>query len=346
MSKTQIPWTDEVWNPISGCTQVSAGCANCYAARMVNVRHSKNPKLPKYYGKPFDLIQCHEDALLLPLRRKKPQRIFVNSMGDLFHPGVPNAFIDKVFAVMGLCFRHTFQILTKRPERMRHYLAGIDTPFNIALAQRKIDSDLPCYMDADDGIWPLPNVQLGVSVEDQATANTRIPPLLETPAAFRFVSAEPLLAAIDLYEIIGIWQGARALINALTGETHQMIGYVSRTFYTPRLDLVISGGETGPRARPANTGWFRLLRDDCGAAHVPFHLKSLGEWAPGEYVKRTKGSVEAAILHNGGCDWWEYYRENLASTNGYRDDNPDAVYRIGKKAAGCMLDRRTWDGAL
>ncbi len=191
--KTGIAWTDATWNPVTGCSKVSQGCKNCYAEREWG-RLSANPKAMAYYGRAFTDIACHEDRLDQPLRWKKPRMIFVNSMSDLFHEDVPDDFIDRVFAVMALAENHTFQVLTKRPERMlRWFDPGFDNREHavgqamreIAAARGGDDAGLP--------EWPLPNVWLGVSVEDHATADERIPLLLQAPAAVRWVSAEPLI---------------------------------------------------------------------------------------------------------------------------------------------------------
>ncbi len=196
--KTGIAWTNATWNPVTGCTKVSQGCKHCYAEREW-ARLSANPKATAYFGLAFTDVACHEDRLDQPLRWEKPRLIFVNSMSDLFHEAVPDDFIDKVFAVMALAEQHVFQVLTKRPERMwrwfdpehdnREHAVG-QAMREIAASRGSNDAGLP--------EWPLPNVWLGVSIEDQATADARIPLLLQTPAAVRWVSAEPLLGPIEI----------------------------------------------------------------------------------------------------------------------------------------------------
>lgn len=207
-AKTGISWTDSTWNPVTGCSKVSAGCKHCYAER----------EWPRFYGqtevvvplphgpivahgvrltemaikRPFTHVLCHEHRLEHPIRWQRPRRIFVNSMSDLFHADVPDTFIDQVFAVMAVCRRHTFQVLTKRPERMRSYLADEYVHDRILAHEIRISG---AQEPAD---WPLPNVWLGISAENQPTADERVPLLLQTPAAVRFVSAEPLLGPIDL----------------------------------------------------------------------------------------------------------------------------------------------------
>ena len=255
--KSGIAWTDSTWNPVTGCSKVSQGCKHCYAEREWG-RLSANPKATNYYGRSFSDIACHEDRLDQPLRWKKPRMIFVNSMSDLFHEDVPDAFIDQVFAVMALAGQHTFQVLTKRPARMlRWFDPGFDNREHavgqamreIAAARGGDDAGLP--------EWPMPNVWLGVSVEDQATADERIPLLLQTPTAVRWVSAEPLLERVE----IGF-----AMPWRVTGAA-----------YGQTLDWVVCGGESGgPKARPMHVEWVNKLRLDCEKAGVPFFMKHLG----------------------------------------------------------------------
>lgn len=234
--KTGIEWTDATWNPVTGCAKVSAGCKHCYAER----NWGRLQHLPAYAGRAFTDVATHADRLLQPLSWKRPRRIFVNSMSDLFHQDIHDDFIGMVFRTMARAPQHTFQVLTKRAERMQHLLTHPKT--------RGFVGDAP---------WPLPNVWIGVSVEDQATADKRIPLLLDTPAAVRWISAEPLLAPIDLAE------------HGLHGGPGQ-------------LDWVVVGGESGPKARPMHPEWARGLRDQCSAAGVPFLFKQWGEWLPSD----------------------------------------------------------------
>lgn len=271
MDKTKIAWTDATWNPIRGCSRVSEGCRNCYAEAMA-ARFS-GPGLP-YEGLAADgrwtgKVRLVPKHLADPLRWRKPRRIFVNSMSDLFHEGLPDEYIDKVFAVM--CIgnaspQHTFQILTKRPERMRAYMSDPKTPFRVH-SQIVHDITVKGYYPNEGGCdwratpWPPPRVWLGVSVEDQRTADERIRLLTETPAALRFVSAEPLLGPIDLRIDLSSW--ARPLMFG--GEI---------VFHA--LDWVIVGGESGPKARPCDVGWIRQIVKDCAATKVPVFVKQLG----------------------------------------------------------------------
>lgn len=280
---TKIEWTDATWNPITGCSVVSPGCTNCYAMRLAGTRLAHHPSRagltrdtkagPVWTGE----VRLNEQWLDQPLRWKRPRMVFVCAHGDLFAEGVPDAWIDKVFAVMALSPQHTFQVLTKRSARMREYLSHERRPHQVARAavdlflHRKLPSRMPLHdrwpvksigdIDLPHDItlqtWPLPNVWLGVSVEDQTRANDRLKYLIATPAAVRWVSAEPLLGPVDL--------------------THW---FHSPMDMAKRLDWVVVGGESGPGARPMHPDWARSLRDQCAAAGVPFLFKQWGEWWP------------------------------------------------------------------
>lgn len=264
--KTGITWTDATWNPVTGCTKVSQGCKHCYAEREW-VRLSANPKATAYYGRAFTDVACHEDRLDQPLRWKRPRMIFVNSMSDLFHEDVPDTFIDKVFAVMALAEQHVFQVLTKRPERMHAYLTSKNRADIIG------EKAMPIVSKNDFGLleWPIKNVWLGVSVEDQATADERIPPLLQTPAAVRWVSAEPLLNKIDLTHLE---LDPFNYYNALTGDTIML----NRTIIPMEntLSWVVVGGESGNSARALNAQFLYALVSQCKAAGTPVFVKQLG----------------------------------------------------------------------
>ena len=217
---TSIEWTDATWSPVTGCTRVSAGCDHCYSARMTHrlemMGQEKyrgltvvNPKGDRHFN---GVVKTHEAVLAEPLKWKKPRRIFVNSMSDTFHREVPFEFIDRIFAVAALCPQHTFQILTKRPERTAEYLksrspsifqAAGDWP--VMAVARKIAKGHGSNLVNEAAViaWPLPNLWLGTSVEDQARADERIPHLLRCPAAIHFISAEPLLGPVDFSRWIG-----------------------------------------------------------------------------------------------------------------------------------------------
>jgi protein gp37 len=240
-TNTGIAWTDATWNPVRGCALVSHGCTNCYAMKQAHRFSGKGGAYegltkmtshgPTWTGK----VRCIPELLDVPLRWKKPRRIFVNSMSDLFHEDVPESFIDRVFAVMTQCERHTFQVLTKRPQRMRDYVYDW---------MRRSQS------------WLTPNIHLGVSVEDQETANDRIPLLLQTPAAVRFISAEPLLEEVTIFSIDGP-------IDSYDGMASP-------------LHWVIVGGESGPKARPLDLRWARSIVEQCAMVSVPVFIKQLG----------------------------------------------------------------------
>ena len=266
--KTGIAWTDATWNPVTGCTKVSAGCKHCYAERVFPRAYAgqtidvalppegawRNPEMAKRPRR-FTDVMTHPDRLDQPLRWRKPRRVFVNSMSDLFHDDVPDAFIAQVFAVMAGAWQHTFQILTKRPERM-HRL--IDSEVFYEAFSRAV-YELFDDPGASADWWPLPNVWLGVSVEDQATADQRIPLLLETPAALRFVSYEPALGPVDFVRAVN------------------QLDWLSPASLTPGgIDWIIVGGESGPNARPFDVDWARNTIRQCRASGVACFVKQLG----------------------------------------------------------------------
>lgn len=253
--KTGIAWTDSTWNPVRGCTPVSAGCAHCYA-RTFAERWRGIPGHPFEQG--FD-VRLVPEALDLPLHWRKPRRIFVNSMSDLFHEAVPEDFIVGVFEVMARVPQHTYQVLTKRPDRMRRFMESWQ--------RGELTGVLSGDRESTGYKTPLPNVWLGVSVEDQAAADERIPHLLATPAALRFLSCEPLLGPVSLQPTIDAWarQVASAVVNSRRLPS-----------LPPRLGWVIIGGESGPGARPCDLAWIRSLLAQCRAAAVPAFVKQLG----------------------------------------------------------------------
>lgn len=308
MGNSAIEWTDKVWNPVTGCTKVSQGCKNCYAERV----------FPRPYpGRAFTDVRTHPDRLEDPLCWRKPAKIFVNSMSDLFHESVPDQFITDVFGIMALAHWHSFQVLTKRPQRMLEYLAGGDHGILAQFAAIQVGGGIgPKSMfraldikrrDSVDWAWPLPNVWLGVSVEDQATADERIPLLLNTPAAVRFISAEPLLGWIVLHE------AAQPEVNV-----DWLRGFDGCDPAIPGLDWVIVGGESGPKARAMQSEWAQGLRLQCQAANVPFFFKQWGEWLGGS--------------QDGNPD---VRPQSLNSS--------DQAVRVGKLAAGRLLDGVEWN---
>lgn len=282
---TAIQWTDRVWNPVSGCTKVSKGCQHCYAERQAD------RKLPKggFTDRPFTEVRTHANRLDIPLHWRKPQRVFVNSMSDLFHEDVPGDFIDQVFAVMALCPQHTFQVLTKRPWRMRDYLSGSDYRNEQISIEAESMSGTDRHTEDLQPRWrlPLPNVWLGVSVEDQATADERIPVLLETLAALRWVSYEPALGPVDFGKAGGlpVYRFADKPIEMIDGLTGRSLGFSAALAGSWRrhdgnmhswLNWIVVGGESGPGARPFDIAWARRTVEQCKAAGVACFVKQLG----------------------------------------------------------------------
>ncbi len=361
---SSIEWTDATWNPVRGCTRVSEGCRNCYAEIMAArfsdpgqwgegfatiVRLPKGELDHRWTGK----VALIEDALDWPLRwrgskqahaERRPSRIFVNSTADLFHDSLPDETIDKVFAVMALAPQHVFQVLTKRPERMRAYFRDRQTSNRVGDAMAAISDaadrhgirhDHPgwCFDPAGVDWEPLSNVWLGVSAEDQATWDERTAHLIATPAALRFVSVEPMLGPVVARGTL--MQGADPGRCLRCRRTHGFsrcpnTGGIARRRADngPRdrgcgcfvraeapIAWVICGGESGHGARPMDPAWARRLRDDCEAAAVPFFFKQWGEWL-------GAGQDGAAI----GDDVWI--------------NCSDAPIRTGKKVAGARLDGR------
>ena len=350
--QTKIEWTDATWNPITGCSIVSSGCTNCYAMNLAGTRlrnHESRKGLTKQVnGKHVwtGEVRFNDGWLDQPLRWSKPRMIFVCAHGDLFAEGVPDEWLDQIFAVMALCPQHTFQVLTKRPERMRDYLAAIVDSFHASpegMDQRfgEICVDLtasPCAAGKFEEVnWPLPNVWLGVSVEDQRRADERIPILLDTPAAIRWISAEPLLGPVDLKGLRKFNPKGLPWIDGLRGLVTRG-DYLARSpnecsFNTrvtipgelPGLDWVVAGGESGPYANPMHPDWARGLRDQCAAAGVPFLFKQWGEFGPafGPDLRPTglpwSGQAQRAVAHG------------TATVE-------QATRRLGKRRAGRLLD--------
>jgi protein gp37 len=318
-ANTSIQWTDRTWNPVRGCSIVSPGCVHCYAMKQAH-RFSGPGKPyegltklsarsgPQWTGK----VVTVESALLEPLSWRKPQRVFVNSMSDLFHEDVPDYFISEVFATMALAPRHTFQILTKRADRMRRWF---ECPGRVADVAVAIFKRYPNLRDAERESrsrvkdWPLPNVWLGVSVEDQQRADERIPLLLQTPAAVRFISAEPLLGPLNL--------------GALPRPAHfhsQPVGW--ETYLADRLHWVIVGGESGPGARPFDLAWARSIVQQCKAAGVACFVKQLGS----HVITRNDDGWEGDTPRSWPMD--TEYDEDLS---GYRDGYQGAPVRVRLK---------------
>lgn len=312
-----IEWTEATWTPIRArnkatgkvgwhCEHVTPGCEFCYAESM-NMRLGTGLPFKPGHRKQIEIC-LDENMLSQPIRWKRARMIFVCSMTDLFADFVTDAMIDKVFAVMALAPQHTFQVLTKRADRMRDYMSKRDSRDRhsamtyAALMASTGQWNTPAL---DLKSWPLPNVWLGVSAEDQRRADERIPLLLGTPASVRFISAEPLLEQIDFS------------LSQRTNANGTKRGIVGAGVDLGTIDWVIAGGESGRNARPMHPDWARSLRDQCSAAGVPFFFKQWGEW-----VTETQ-SPEDAVLPS-----WS------------RRQNGVQVWRTGKKAAGSLLDGR------
>lgn len=302
---TKIEWTDEVWNPIVGCSKASEGCRNCYAFELHNRRHKGWglgwDEAPAQYRKPFSEIQLFPDRLDKPLKWRDPRRIFVNSMSDLFHEDVPDDFIIRVWETMAGAPQHIFQILTKRPKRMLEWVDKYGT--NIKTGDAALD-----------------NVWLGVSVENQETANERIPLLLQTPAAVRFISMEPLLGPVNIFDVddnIGLEGSAPGFSDK------------------PQLHWIIVGGESGKNARPMHPDWVRDIRDQATAANIPFFFKQWGEWVPANpnwYLGDDRLQIVKGNLIHKGSRGQVVMPENKF----------EWLKKVGKKKAGRLLDGRTW----
>lgn len=356
--RTTIEWTDATWNVIGGCTRVDEGCRNCYAEIMA-ARFSGPGQwgegLAQIVGQPGKTdhrwtgkLRFNESALDKPLRWRKPRRIFVNSTSDLFHQWVPDKWIDRVFAVMALCPQHTFQILTKRPERAREYLAGLGAAGPLDIFVRGGGRLLKAaeYSTRNSARvefqpvqrWPLRNVWLGTSISDQASADLRIPHLLNTPAAVRFVSAEPLLGPLILDDMCDGWK----FYDALRGNWWHDSEPPRIEHGKPRLDLVIVGGESGPGARPMHPDWARSLRDQCEAAGVAFFFKQWGEWESSLDRDRDdpdwRANYSTNYVDRGKSKWL-----NLAGGSGFHGERFHVMRKVSKSRAGRLLDGRTWD---
>lgn len=309
MHKSKIEWTETTWNPIRGCSRVSEGCRNCYAESIAN--RFKGDGLPynlvmtdkgNWNGK----IEFLPHKLTEPLNWNTPKLIFVNSMSDLFHENNSIENIAAIFAVMYLCPKHTFQVLTKRSSRMQLVLSD-QSFYDLVLTQaNKIRRQFPNHKDcgiSDPTRFPHKNVWLGVSIEDQKTADERIPELLNTPADLHWISAEPLLGKVDL--------------------THLLDGN-SKKFapWWHELNWVVCGGESGPGARPMHPEWVESLRDQCQEFSTPFFFKQWGEWAPNCMCGKEKPCKEIDRPKPGKLG---------------------VMFRCGKKGSGRKLKNKIWD---
>ena len=359
MNKTKIEWTDYTWNPVTGCHKVSRGCKHCYAETLTK-------RFGKAWGKQsFRDVQIHEERLIEPLEMGEKlhgKRVFVCDMSDLFHKDVPFEFIAKVFAVMALCPLTTFQVLTKQPGRAIEYFKkyeyfGLPDDRELEeivcgqfdhLLYDKETHQLSDYLKKAGWFWdnyktefgnesnlifennaPIKNIWIGTSCEDQATANERIPLLLQIPAAVHFLSCEPLLEKIDLDE----W------LNECGGSA---------------IDWVIAGGESGRGAQPLHPDWVRSLRNQCKAAKVPFFFKQWGEYLPYEPVQppyyrncATTMEYDGHIMNHidpetseaGKFDGHRWFDPMDAITLCLETNSPDCTFlRMGKSNTLNFLD--------
>lgn len=329
MNTTSISWTEKTWNPVTGCAPVSEGCQNCYAKRMAQ-------RLRGRCGYPADepfRVTLHPEKLDEPLRMRKPSRIFVCSMGDLFHEDVPGRFINEIWITMINAKKHTFMVLTKRPERLLSWTRTAAKAKGWPVEE----------------IWP-DHVWLGVTAENQARADERVPVLLQVPAAVRLVSVEPMLGPMDIESYLtppservcsNCWQYREADYQEAPGtcvdlgvsvqpnaaacggfEDRWVDDFESAREWLGRIDWVICGGETGSGSRPMHPDWVRSLRDQCQIARVPFHFKSWGAWAP----------------NYAGCPPCAF--SQLVSDG---NDGVLKMWRVGAKQSGRLLDGREWD---
>lgn len=323
---THIEWADATWSPVTGCTRVSPGCVNCYIdwapPFRIEGRHftdrdgNRSHEIGSTTG-----VRLHPDRLDWPLRKRswRGKRVFVCSLADLFHDAVPDEFIARVFAVMALTPETTYQVLTKRPARMRALLSSEsfeENLYDIAVYNLASHGSISWEQCKGAPTFPLPNVWLGVTVEDQERADQRIPILLDTPAAVRWLSCEPLLGPVNLGRAVGTYYG---------GDPRED---------ESGIDWVVVGGESGPGARPMHPDWARSLRDQCAAAGVPYLYKQWGEWAPGgEGVGPLRDTDR------------EVYIGDVLTDPAWKGlPARQIMRRVGKKRAGRVLDGLTHDG--
>ena len=302
---SKIEWTDHTFNPWLGCTKVSPACDHCYAERDMDHRFGR---VKWGHGQPRQKTSHANWQKPLAWNRKAEKegrryRVFCASLADVFDNEVPDEWRDELFALIAITPHLDWLLLTKRPQVARKYLTSADQ----ARVPKMIGED-----------WPLPNVWLGVSVENQDMADTRIPILLDTPAAKRFLSCEPLLGPVDINAYLPSLR-----IDGKQVEWPDGAGVV---------DWIIAGGESGPKARPSHPDWFRSLRDQCASAGVPFLFKQWGEWLP-----HGQALVDGSINCLGQPDYrdrWHRFDDS---------DETETSWRIGKARAGRLLDGRTHD---
>lgn len=340
--KSIIEWTDATWNPITGCSVVSAGCKHCYAMKLAGTRLQNHPSRqgltvdtkngPVWTGD----VRLNSEWLDQPIRWARQRMVFVCAHADLFHESVPDEWIDAIFGVMWACLYgrnerdgHIFQVLTKRAERMRDYFK---TDRREAWARSAVN-----YGGGTDpdGVWdqvigfdgPHPRIWLGVSVENQETSDERIPMLLDTPAAVRWISAEPLLGPINLRAVEH--PNYSVLADALGGVDSRGTGWGESIQPGPTLDWVVVGGESGPCSRPMHPEWARSLRDQCAKTGTPFMFKQWGEYSGADGI--TAKARDWKMVDDNG--------RTLQEAGSTANMGPVIhMAKIGKKAAGRLLD--------
>jgi protein gp37 len=359
MAKTKIEWATDSWNPIRAidratgkrgwyCEHATPGCEHCYSEAL-NRRFGTRVDYARQNRDRVELF-LDERILKAPLCWRDPRRIFVCSMTDLFAEFVPDEWIGQIWGVMALAPQHTFLVLTKRTERMRQWCSWVEDESGeknpaahgvaeLYVGHPAIAGKWPLDRERAIGVakrgWPLPNVWLGGSVEDQRRADLRIPELLATSAAVRWISAEPLLGPVELNS----WPG--------------------KAWFHRRpeaLDWVVVGGESGPGARPMHPDWARSLRDQCVAAGVPFFFKQWGEWLGADQVWAAIAADELRAAGKLRLDEAgqpippELPPLNFQEAEVIADGRPlehhsdgSTLIRVGKKRAGRELDGRTWD---
>lgn len=355
---TSIEWSDASWTAIRArnlktgkigwhCEHVTTGCEHCYSETLNKVYGTGLPFKPGHL-KDIEVF-LDEKMLIAPLRWRRPRRVFVCSMTDLFADFVTDEMIDRVFAVMALCPQHTFQVLTKRPERMRDYMTKPHPAENVAhdwkvRVSSAIDDLIPIRTPKSieakmrvAKLAPLPNVWLGTSCERQQEADERIPVLLDTPAAIRFVSLEPLLGRINLS---ALRLGTDRPWDALRGRRAEP---GNDDIACPKLDQVIVGGESGKAARPMHPQWARDLRDQCHTLGIPFFFKQHGEWTPVDAINISRLHALCGLMGSAPQIERDWVRARDFLRKAKEVEGTSVLARVGKKLAGRTLDGRTWD---
>lgn len=366
--QTGIEWTDATWNPVVGCSLETPGCTNCYAMKMAGRLEAMAVAEEAKTGDPGPMqhymgttqmtkagavwtgvVNVAPDSIFLkPLRWTRPRKIFVNSMSDLFHPAVLNETRDRAFAVMALTPRHIFQLLTKRADIQRAYLSDRTLPVRIiALVQEFYEDGIIDRKTFERFAmpWPLPNVWAGVSVEDQTRAELRLVDLGNTPAAVRWVSAEPLIGELDFRNVkVSDWIWLDALTGYWTGQFSEGQPIQLPASLEP-IDWIVAGGESGPGSRPMHPLWPRSIRDQTSLTGTSFLFKQHGNWIEVSEEKHH-ADYSAACRNEGPWPFDKVMQRDGLILPGDAMFIGDRRYvrDVGKKKAGRLLDGRTHDG--